>query len=323
MSATLTSYRTATRPPYERFAYWREAICETYVDLSCEGQATGFGGAIDLHQLGEARLSRVDAAAQIVRRDARCIARDREPTFLLSIQVAGRGLIEQDGRGAVLEPGDAALYASYEPYALTFAHAFGQIVVQVPREALLTRVPGADLLTGRRIRASMAGRCFLALETGLRTQGPSDPVHRASYDDVALDLVASDLQSLDGATRLPVAATWARIQRELAAVADRTDVTRETIASRLGMSVRRVNEVLATRGGSICRDLERVRLEGARADILRHGGRVRMADLAARWGFASPAAFSRAHRRVHDETPSEFAARSLLSRTGFPGGSNS
>ena len=44
------TFDTAAVPARERAAYWREAICESYVNLACECADEGFGGRIDLRR---------------------------------------------------------------------------------------------------------------------------------------------------------------------------------------------------------------------------------------------------------------------------------
>ena len=79
------------------------------------------------------------ATAQIVRRTPAKIARASEDYFLVSIQTEGRGVVSQDGRDAVLAPGDFALYDSTRPYTLTFDGPFQQIVLMLPGKTLAHR----------------------------------------------------------------------------------------------------------------------------------------------------------------------------------------
>jgi hypothetical protein len=65
--------------------------------------------------LATLELSQVTATAQHVRRTPSLIAATAEDYFLVSIQTKGVGAIVQDGRTAVLQPGDFALYDSTRP----------------------------------------------------------------------------------------------------------------------------------------------------------------------------------------------------------------
>jgi len=51
--------------------------------------------------------------------------------FLLSLQTRGQGVLEQDGRRAVLQTGDFALYDTTRPYDLWFDAQFSQLVLRL------------------------------------------------------------------------------------------------------------------------------------------------------------------------------------------------
>jgi hypothetical protein len=71
-------------------------------------------------QVGGLNLTRVDSDAQTVVRTKRLIARSVDDTMLVSFAVQGGGRVVQDGREALLEPGDLALYDTTRPYQLLF-----------------------------------------------------------------------------------------------------------------------------------------------------------------------------------------------------------
>ena len=119
----------------ERLDYWREAICDVFVKLDCRSaQRRGFYGHMTSEVLDCIQLSLVDAGSQHVLRGARQLAKSNEDDFLISMQVDGVGVVRQDGRDALLQPGSMALYASTRPYELLFPRRFRQLVVQSCRE---------------------------------------------------------------------------------------------------------------------------------------------------------------------------------------------
>ena len=145
--AELLSTRSVRRD--DRFAYWREAICDSYVLLDCDAeQPRDFDGEILLNRLSSLSASFVTGSQQVVKRRRRDIARSGDASFLVSLQLEKSGVISQQGRHAELAPGDFALYSSADRYVIDVPHGFRQLVIQVPRDALLARLPQADLLTG-------------------------------------------------------------------------------------------------------------------------------------------------------------------------------
>ena len=134
----------------ERFSYWRELICDTFVGLDAERPGRGFTGTLESAPMGPLRLTEVRSVAQHVVRSRRQIERGSGEDVLVSVQRSGRGLVRQDGREALLRPGELALYDAARPYTLTFDAPFAQAVFQLPRELLTERLGSLDGLTAAR-----------------------------------------------------------------------------------------------------------------------------------------------------------------------------
>lgn len=157
---------TSTVPTGEAFAYWREMICATFVRLAAEPVAADrFSGRIEHVPLGDIELSAVVAGSQHVRRTRSLIAQGDEEYLLASIQRQGTGRVEQDGRAATLSPGDLAFYDSTRPYTLHFDEPFHQLVVQIPKRALMLR--DTRPLTARALVQGTPGGVVAAFFTSL------------------------------------------------------------------------------------------------------------------------------------------------------------
>jgi hypothetical protein len=102
------------------FEYWRELICDTFVQLlAVPIKECLFAGQIVHADLAAFEVSTVRASRQRVRHTPRLIARAGEDYLLASIQTKGHGRIEQDGRVAVLDPDSVAVFDSTRPYTFT------------------------------------------------------------------------------------------------------------------------------------------------------------------------------------------------------------
>src|SRR6202034_4824552 len=85
-----------------------------------------------------------------------------EEVMLISLQMSGVGSVSQDGREAWLEPGDFACYDSTRPYTLRFDSTFEQLVLHMPREAMVRRIGRTEAWTARRVEgASPVGSLVL------------------------------------------------------------------------------------------------------------------------------------------------------------------
>ena len=130
--------RTADLDEHYRLDYWREVICNEFVELDCEKAKPGnfMGELRGGVGIGNLRFSEVLSNPQFVERSKRQIAKSTEADFLISFQIEEQGMIRQNGREAIITPGNFALYDTTEPYSLTFKERFHQFIVQMPKGVL-------------------------------------------------------------------------------------------------------------------------------------------------------------------------------------------
>lgn len=303
----------------ERFSYWREAVCDAYVQLGCayDRRTTHFRGEIQLERLSKLSLSRVSGNAHRVFRRRRDIARSNDAYFLLSLQTRNAASVAQRGQAAELEPGDFALYSSIEPYELRLTDAFEQLVVQVPRARLLARLPAADLLTGRRVSGKealgrMVGSNIRQIAEAMRE---SEPRAREHLQDAIVDLIAAGLASLDGVSRelaLPDQQILTRAKTFVQANLPDFDLDRNRVAAAMGMSVRRLNEIFAKEGSSLAAYIRGARLERIARDLEDPGlAAISISSLALRWGIGNLQHFSRIFKERFGLTPRDFRAKTM------------
>lgn len=309
-----TTFRTENTASDERFAYWREAICDAYVHLGCEMlEQDDFSGEIVLRRLGTVAVSQVSSSPQHVVRRPKDISRASDEFFLLSLQLSGTGRVVQHQREAVLRPGDFALYSSSDPYELIFPESFRQIVIQVPKADLSETLPVADLMTAiavdtrRKARRQVSGAlAAIAAETFAgRTVDSQD---RA---ETIVDLISGGLGSLAGGAssrgRRHDRLTVLRIESFIASNLRDPNLSRTLVAAGMGMSVRRINELLADRQSSITERIREARLTQIAGELQDPANvRKRISDLAGKWGFRNMQHFSRLFVRRYGMSARDF-----------------
>lgn len=191
---------TADVAPAQRLAYWSDVVCDTYVQLECDAPDGGspFEGEIAVDRLSALALTRVTSTAQTVRRTPAIIARAAEDRFLVSIQTAGRGVVSQDGRDAVLAPGDFALYDSTRPYTLTFDRPFQQIVLMLPGPMLRSALRDTRRLTASAVPGDRgAGRLLIEMIRTLSEDVDTlAPPSAAAVADSVTQILVAGLSSL-------------------------------------------------------------------------------------------------------------------------------
>jgi len=293
----------------DAFAYWREMICATFVRLAAEPVhgAGEFHGLIEHVPVGAVELSTVVAGGQHVTRTPRLISQEAADDFLLaSIQLAGRGLVEQDGRIAALGVGEMAFYDSTRPYTLHFEDQFRQLVVQVPKRDLMLRETRG--LTARTLGAGTPGPVVATFFGSLAESAKAEvdatmlvphAVGLLSAAAACAGQLAPTPRSVEALTREAVLEFLGRNLADpaldAAAVAKACHVSRRTLYRMVG------DEGIAAR-------LRRLRIERAKALLLTNDDRP-IGSVAAACGFETESGFHRAFRSATGETPAEYRRR--------------
>jgi AraC-like DNA-binding protein len=286
----------------ERLAFWNEAVSDTYVRLDTTAPGSDVVGEIRVDSLATLELSRVTASAQHVRRTPSLIAAAAEDYFLVSIQTDGIGAVVQDGRTAVLEPGDFALYDSTRPYELRFDGPFQQYVLLLPGPTLRSQLRAAPDLTARGVRSSRgAGHLMIEMIRTLATDiTVLEPAAAAAVAQSVEHIVVAGLSSLTPDRPLPEPELAARREQVKACARTRLrdpGLTVAAIAAQLHTSVSTLHRAFAGEPCSIAEWIWAQRLDAVRADlcdpVLRHRT---ISDLAFSWGFVDASHFSRAFK---------------------------
>jgi AraC-like DNA-binding protein len=295
------------------FEYWRDLICDTFVQLSAVPTQPGsFAGQIVHADLAEFEISTVRAGGQRVRRTPQLIQRAGEEYLLASIQTKGHGRIEQDGRVAALAPGSMALYDSTRPYTLHFDDAFEQVVVQVPLGEILaeTGLRHAGGVTATTLGGDSPAGVVAQFFHGLSRIYQTDPQAAASLAAHGRGLMASALMLSSGRVSQANAAGSLARQRVHAFLRTRHSdpaLTVDDVARACLMSRRTLYRLFEGTPGGVWSLLRRIRIEHAQA-LLRADTSRPLESVALACGFAGERQFYRVFRQATGFTPGEFRA---------------
>jgi len=302
MSRTLST--TAVDSP-RRTAFWTDLVCDTYVQLECDPAAgrAAIDGEIVADELATLLLSRVTATAQVVKRTPALIARASEDHFLVSIQTQGRGVISQDGRHAVLAPGDFALYDSTRPYQLTFDADFQQYVLKLPGPVLRTALRQTERLTATTVHGDRgAGHLMIGMIRTLAADIDAlAPESAAAVADSVSQILIAGLAALPAARAQPVTQLTAYHREQIKALvrarlAD-PDLSVALIARTLRLSPSTLHRAWAGEPCSLGDFIWSQRLDAARRALCDPACAARtVSEIAFSLGFNDAAHFSRAFR---------------------------
>ncbi|MEU3985335.1 helix-turn-helix domain-containing protein [Streptomyces sp. NPDC026672] len=318
-SGSLAVRSTAVVEEDRAFEYWRELICDTFVQLSLSPtRDESFAGRITHADLSTFEISTVRAGGQRVRRTSRLIARDGGEYLLAGIQTHGRGRIEQDGRVVEIEQGSMALFDSTRPYTLHFDDAFEQIVVQFPLRDLLVESGLRDVgdLTARRLTADTHAGVVAQYFHGLSRVYEADPRAGMALAAHGRSLMASSLalstgRSGQGGTGTTGALARERVMAFLRAHHTDPGLSVDDVARACTISRRALYRLFEASPGGIVTLLRRIRVDHARA--LLHADPARsLESIALACGFGGERQFYRVFRQETGTTPGEFRASGTI-----------
>lgn len=298
----------------DRLDYWRDIICDEFVQLDCRKVAAGdFVG--ELHGgvgISELRFSEVIADPQHVVRSRRQIAKSTEADFLISFQVEQRGLIRQNGREALLTPGSFAMYDSTQPYSLTFKERFHQFVLQMPKEVMTRHLVNPERYTaievsGRSGLGAVLSNFLFSLAKELpNVRQASDELSENLVEMIALAFSSSLMLEQVGAQSIVRKSLRNRILHYIDTNLCDPLLSNAQIAQAMGISLRYLHKLFEHEKETLHALILRRRLEKARQllhDPAYAGHSVE--QIAYSTGFSSAPHFSRSFKKHFGLNPSD------------------
>lgn len=307
----------------KRLQFWQDAVCDTFVELDCRPVFEGpFFGEITTAQCDEMHFSRVCADGQKVDRTGSRIRRAREEIVLVSVQIQGTGIVAQDGREARLEPGDFACYDSTRPYTLSFGAQFEQVVLHMPRQAMVRRIGPTEQFTARRVAAASPLGSLVAPFVRNTASIVSDvgAITASRLSDVCLGLVTTalgDFTSQSHQSDTPARAALifrakAIIEHNLSDI----HLNTERVAALMEISSRYLQDLFHSENTTVSEWIWSRRLEKGRRDLFDPMlARESITQIALTCGFSDLAHFSRRFRAAYAMSPSEYRCAQLTKPT--------
>lgn len=305
--------------PAQRFAYWSEAICASFVhlELDCDHRLP-FRATLTARPTPRFDSIDVSGSAQRVIRSERLIDEDHADRLILMRQRRGHCVVHQDGQASELPPGGLAVVDSRRPYTLHFPDEFSQTVIRVPALALQQRLGRSMAGCGRTLLGD-ARLTKLAIDM-------VDELGREERDSVLLPLssIAFDLLALallDTAAAPPAAPRLAtlRVGWAKAQVLERLrdpQLSPRRVAEQQGVSPRLLQRLFAAAGESLSEFILEQRLNRCRETLADATQAARsVTDIALSWGFNDPAQFSKAFKRRFGVSPRDWRAAAGLLRS--------
>lgn len=309
MNASRTSIDTI--PMLDREAAWRKALSPLRLSCDVAGAPLRQGDAQLTTSPTGVRLALLRSSSQTLQ----CLGVRRGATATLPIMIAfmtnGTGSVAASGKAIGLAEGDLSILDVQTLWVLELHGDFELLLLEVPRQRLLTRLGRSRVLLpvvlGDTIAADAARA---AMRTHAARSDQLLPDDLASTETALIELVAgallTELKGGDSATQVQ-AAHFRRVSAEIEAHLGDHELSMSTIAARAKMSSRYLQRLFGRQGETFSDYVRRRRLERCRLDLLApRCSDQSIAEIAFRWGFRDQAHFSRAFGAAFGASPREF-----------------
>lgn len=305
-----TIFSTEMVPAEKRASYWRDVVGKAFVPLSCDiGTPGSFRGWIKQSALANLHVVELRCDAHSARRTPLHISGQIDECFLVAFQTAGQGVFEQDGRVAVVDPGDFFLCDSSRPYELSFHDDFRQTVLVLPANQVRAQLPDADDLTAIAVGAAYGSGQLV--EPVVRTLEAAETLGPAAgaLADAVLSIIVAGLRTLPAArARGHSELTRFHIDRARQyAMTQLHDPTLNAarIAGAVGLSTAHLHRLFQREPQSLSQWIWTERLEVCKRHLSAPAmlGRS-LSSIAFAAGFNSAAHFSRSFRQRYGLSPS-------------------
>lgn len=281
-----------------------------------------FHGAIRGRRLGDIEAFDVRARQHEVERPQAVANRSPQSNFMLHLQLAGVGVIRQDGKEATLQTGDLAFYDSDRAYSLSLDDEFRNAILVFPkhlltlptelsRELVATRISGTGPIAGMVLP-------FLTQLIGALATIPAASGLRLARNTVDLvsTVVHAELGRTDASLAEPSRAE-SLVDRAVNFIHDHIadpELSPDRVAAALFVAVRTLHKHFSTeyRVG-VAEWIRGRRLELCRRELASPlQDYLPIAAVAARYGFTSPPHFTRLFKATFGEAPGEFRRRTRV-----------
>lgn len=299
------------------FRDYRQAVVDSFVPLDVSRvNADPFWGRLRTVDFDDAHVHEVTASPHTVNRTESLITGEDPRFYKASLQVSGTGLLIQDGREALLQPGDLAIYDTARPYSLVFEDDMRMLVLMFPREQLGLPPDMMRQLTAHRFSSDNGlGAMIIPFLQNVsqnldKVGGATGPRLVRTAIDLITTMFANELD-LEADPRDSHQLLMQQIRHYIEANLGSAELGPNQIAAAHFISTRHLHGLFRQKGTTVSTWIRERRLENCRRDLIDPlNAHSSVSAIASRWGFVEAAHFSRVFKAAFGMSPSELRARS-------------
>ncbi|WP_267883669.1 helix-turn-helix domain-containing protein [Streptomyces bikiniensis] len=272
-----------------------------------------FHGRIVTDRLGHLRITTLKADAEGAGRTSALMASAPDAQMTVLVQVSGTAVLVQDGRAVELDEGDMVIPDPARPYSLEYPRRSTTHVFRFPHRLLggvdsdVRRIAGHIIGTEDGVAAVLFPFLTALASTSSDDLAPAVADRLAGNAVDLLGTLVAERTRRCGTEAETRGYLMTRVLEHIDRNLGDPDLAPARIAQEHQVSVRYLYRLFEREGTTISRRIRQRRLEEAGRELARRA-RVAptVAAVARRWGFVSPAHFSRAFREAYGVSPGEW-----------------
>ncbi|MCY1271713.1 transcriptional regulator FeaR [Pseudomonas jinjuensis] len=246
--------------------------------------------------------------------------RDDDRNCFLISQRSGYSQVSQNGLTFDLAPGDLLLMDSIGTCEITPLGLIDHASLHLPRAAVEKALGSRQRLFGKISSICASGRMLHLLVDQLCRE-PEGGDESAALESAFISLLGPALAADDARVPSSEPAQGSSLRSSVNKLIDESltqpNLTPVSLASRLNISVRHLYRLFEEQGDSVCRYIQRARLQRSADDLANpflKGESI--TSIAYKWGFTDSAHFSRAFKKQFAQSPKDYRASALQAMAG-------
>ncbi len=294
------------------FDHWNHsvhAVCGRFITERPWDQPR-FIGDIRHRDLGGLNVADIHINAPSIRREKGVAGRGDDRFYFLVMQRNGVMAINRNDQQFVLQPGDMALFDSAQAFEMQPQGLINQLSIHLCRVAVDRVLPATARRFGKLEQDNLSRRLLHGMLLQIAESGDPAP-HPGSQQGTALqDALITLLAPTLREEELPEAGRpLRRLAERLINDALLDPPSPAELAAHLHISVRQLYRQFEQDGDSVCRYIQRQRLERSARELADAGPQAQpITSIAYKWGFTDSAHFSRSFKRYFGVSPKDYRA---------------
>jgi AraC family transcriptional regulator, positive regulator of tynA and feaB len=307
----------ATHNSLENWQRAIQSVCGNY-ETRLAFNSTLFIGDVHVKEHAGLTLAHLKTNAGLISRTAKADRDDDRHCFLVS-QRSGCSRIRQNGQTLQLAPGDLVLMDSVGSCEITPQGLIEHASLSLSREEVLKTLRHDGQLFGKISSHCASGRMLRLLvdqlylnEEGIQADASEGEAMLTAITNLLGPALTQREQEVKIADSISGNSLRRQVQQLIEESLPQPNLSPIALANRLQISVRQLYRLFEEQGDSVCRYIQRNRLQRSANDLANPNlRRESITAIAYKWGFTDSAHFSRAFKKQFELSPKDYRAQSL------------